>query len=186
MSTGVENDLPLGIDQILADARRELDRLHPIEAHNAQRSGALVVDIRPALNRESEGEIPGSLIVERNVLEWRLDPASTARIPEASYDLHVVVVCNEGYTSSLAAATLHLLGVRRATDVVGGFRAWRARGLPVVSGGTATGRYVRGREFSQQPTVHQRSADAAWAGFLRHTSGGNGAGLDRAHGRPGG
>ena len=93
----------------------------------------MLVDIRPAAQRAAEGEIPGALIVERNVLEWRFDPASDARLPQASYDLRVVVVCSEGYTSSLAAAALQDLGVRHATDLDGGFLAWQAAGLPVVS-----------------------------------------------------
>jgi rhodanese-related sulfurtransferase len=95
----------------------------------------VLVDIRPAAQRAAEGEIPGALIVERNVLEWRFDPASDARLPQASYDLRVIVVCSEGYTSSLAAAALQDLGVRQATDLDGGFQAWQAAGLPTVSGG---------------------------------------------------
>ena len=90
------------------------------------------MDIRPAANRLAEGELPGALVLDRTVLEWRLDPACDARLPLASYHLHVVVVCNEGYSSSLAAATLQRLGVHRATDLVGGFRAWKADGLPVA------------------------------------------------------
>ncbi len=93
------------------------------------------MDIRPAAQRAAEGEIPGALIVERNVLEWRFDPASAARLPQASHDAHVIVFCSEGYTSSLAAAALQDLGVRRATDLDGGFLAWQAAGLPVVSAG---------------------------------------------------
>ena len=93
----------------------------------------MLVDIRPAAQRAAEGEIPGALIVERNVLEWRFDPASDASLPQASYDLEVIVVCSEGYTSSLAAAALQDLGVRGATDLDGGFRAWQEAGLPVVS-----------------------------------------------------
>lgn len=119
------------IDDLLAEARRDLVRLTPVEALAAQRDGAVLVDIRPEASRLSEGGLPGAVVVERTVLEWRLDPASDARLPWASYDVHVVVVCNEGYSSSLAAATLRELGVRRATDLVGGFRAWVADGLPV-------------------------------------------------------
>jgi rhodanese-related sulfurtransferase len=121
------------IAQLLAEARARLDRLSPIRASRAAREGAVLVDIRPAAQRAAEGEIPGALIVERNVLEWRFDPASDARLPQASYDLRVVVVCSEGYTSSLAAAALLDLGVRHATDLDGGFLAWQAAGLPVVS-----------------------------------------------------
>ena len=89
-----------------------------------------------------EGEVPGSLVLERNVLEWRLDPTSGASIPQADHDLRVVVLCQEGYTSSLAAAALLDLGVHRATDVAGGLAAWRAAGLPVVRGWTPAGEVV--------------------------------------------
>lgn len=119
------------IDELLAAARAGLERLEPAEAHEAVAAGAVLVDIRPAVNRRTEGALPGAIVVDRNVLEWRLDPASDAALPMASYDLQVVLVCNEGYASSLAAATLRELGVHRATDVVGGFRAWQAAGLPV-------------------------------------------------------
>ncbi len=97
-------------------------------------SGAILVDIRPQAQREAEGQIPGATITERNVLEWRFDPASAARLPVASYDLQVIVFCSEGYTSSLAAASLLDLGVHRATDLQGGFRAWETAGLPVSPG----------------------------------------------------
>ncbi len=123
------------IDEVLATARERLDRLTPHEAYAAADAGALLVDIRPAAQRAAEGEFPGALIIERNVLEWRLDPASDARLPVASYDLQVIVACSEGYTSSLAAAALHELGVHRATDLAGGFRAWEAAGLPVSRSG---------------------------------------------------
>jgi rhodanese-related sulfurtransferase len=123
------------IDQVLAAARARLGRLNPEQAVRAVSDGAVLVDIRPAAQRAAEGEIPGALIVERNVLEWRFDPASAARLPQASYDAYVIIVCSEGYTSSLAAAALQDLGVRRATDLDGGFLAWRAAGLPVVSAG---------------------------------------------------
>lgn len=120
------------VDELLADARAGLERLSPADALAAQQSGALIVDTRSERDRSAEGAIPGALVIERTVLEWRLDPASRWRIPEASYDAHVIVVCSDGYSSSLAAATLQELGVTRATDVVGGFRAWRAAGLPVA------------------------------------------------------
>ncbi|NUO44568.1 MAG: sulfurtransferase, partial [Streptomyces sp.] len=95
---------------------------------------ALLVDIRYAALRDRDGVIPGALVVERNELEWRLDPRGSHRVPEAtSHDLRVVVICNEGYASSLAVASLHQLGLGRATDLVGGFQAWRASGLPVTS-----------------------------------------------------
>jgi rhodanese-related sulfurtransferase len=124
---------PIGVDDVLAQARSRLRRLDPREAATAQQAGALLVDIRPRNNRELEGELPGALVVERIHLEWRLDPASEARLPQASYEAHVIVVCNEGYSSSLAAAVLQDLGVRRATDLAGGFRAWRAAGLPTLT-----------------------------------------------------
>ncbi|WP_307867898.1 rhodanese-like domain-containing protein [Micromonospora sp. C95] len=121
-----------GIDEILAAARGRLRRLAPVDAHAAQRAGAVLVDIRPMAQRSACGEIPGAVVIERNVLEWRLDPRSDARLDLADgYDLAVVVVCQEGYTSSLAAAALQDLGLWRATDVVGGFAAWQADGLPV-------------------------------------------------------
>lgn len=116
------------IDDILADARARLHRLTPHEVPD----GAVLVDIRPAAQRAAEGGIPGALIVERNVLEWRFDPRSDARLPIADrFDLPVVVFCSEGYTSSLAAASLQDLGLHRATDLAGGFKAWKRAGLPV-------------------------------------------------------
>lgn len=122
----------LTVVDLLASARAGLVRLSPPDAYAAVRTGAALVDIRPAAQRRAEGEVPGALIVERNVLEWRFDPASEARLPQASYDLHVVVLCSEGYTSSLAAHALQQVGVRRATDVVGGFQAWARAGLPTT------------------------------------------------------
>ncbi|MEU4897742.1 rhodanese-like domain-containing protein [Streptomyces sp. NPDC044780] len=120
------------VDELLAEAREELDRLEPLDAAAAQVQGALLVDIRYAALRERDGTIPGALIVERNELEWRLDPQCDHRLPEATHhDLRVVVVCNEGYASSFAAVSLRRLGLERATDLIGGFQAWRAAGLPV-------------------------------------------------------
>jgi rhodanese-related sulfurtransferase len=124
--------VPQTIDQVLAIARARLSRVGPRQAHQEAAGGALLVDIRPAAQRAAEGEIPGALIIERNVLEWRLDPASSAHLPQASHDLRVIVVCSEGYTSSLAAASLQDLGIARATDLDGGFQAWHAAGLPVT------------------------------------------------------
>jgi rhodanese-related sulfurtransferase len=92
----------------------------------------VLVDIRPAAQRAEHGEIPGALIIERNVLEWRLDPRSDARLSFTRYDLAVIVTCQEGYTSSLAAAALQDLGLSRATDLDGGFKAWQEAGLPTV------------------------------------------------------
>ena len=92
-------------------------------------AGALVVDTRPVEQRERDGELPGAVVVDRNVLEWRLDPTSPHRIPEATdVGRRVIVVCNEGYSSSLAAATLQQLGLHRATDLVGGYQAWLLAG----------------------------------------------------------
>lgn len=120
------------IEDMLADARARLVRLGPAEADVAVREGAVLVDIRPAAQRAVEGEIPGALIIERNVLEWRFDPACDARLPIAGYDLQVIIFCSESYTSSLAAAALQELGIYRATDLAGGFKAWQASGLPVT------------------------------------------------------
>jgi rhodanese-related sulfurtransferase len=125
----------LGIEQVLSVARSRLQRLSPDEAHEAvAKKGAILVDIRPEIQRSVEGSIAGALIVERNVLEWRFDPASSARLPVATdHDIQVIVFCSEGYTSSLAAGSLQDLGLWRATDMIGGFHAWRAKGLPIVS-----------------------------------------------------
>ena len=123
------------IDEILAAARARLIRLDPLQTHKAIQAGALLVDIRPHAQRKSEGAVPGALIVERNVLEWRFDPRSNARLPQANgYDQHVIIMCSEGYTSSLAAAALLDLGLRYATDLDGGFRAWSKAGLPTQPG----------------------------------------------------
>jgi rhodanese-related sulfurtransferase len=124
---------PMGIDEILDRARARLTRLDPFEVASAMERGAVLIDIRPAAQRAEFGEIPGAVIIERNVLEWRLDPRSDARLPFAgSYDLEVIVTCQEGYTSSLAAAALLDLGLTRATDLAGGYAAWRTAGLPVT------------------------------------------------------
>ncbi|BCY05280.1 hypothetical protein L3i22_003680 [Actinoplanes sp. L3-i22] len=121
------------ISEILDQARARLDRLGPLATAAAIRDGAILIDIRPAAQRAEHGEIPGALIIERNVLEWRLDPRSDARLPFAnSYDLAVIITCQEGYTSSLAAAALQDLGLHRATDLAGGFKAWREAGLPTL------------------------------------------------------
>jgi rhodanese-related sulfurtransferase len=124
-----------GIDEILTEARSRLRRVDPERASAAHRQGAVLVDIRPAAQRQEFGEIPTAVVIERNVLEWRLDPRSPARLSIAdSYDVEVIVLCQEGYTSSLAAAALQDLGLHRATDLDGGFAAWRAAGLPVTPG----------------------------------------------------
>ncbi|MEW2131605.1 rhodanese-like domain-containing protein [Streptomyces sp. NPDC005435] len=128
---------PVGIDELLERVRQGYRRVEAREAYEAARAGdALLVDIRYAALRERDGLVPGALVVERNELEWRLDPQGSHRVPEATgHDVRVLVLCNEGYASSLAAVSLHQLGLRRATDVVGGFQAWRAAGLPVESTG---------------------------------------------------
>ena len=123
------------VDEYLDQARAELDRVDPAEAKRLQDEGALLVDIRPIANRAEEGEIPGSVPVERIHLEWRLDPASPNRLPEVDGATRIIVLCNEGYASSLAARDLHRLGLDTATDLVGGFRGWAKAGLPVVTGG---------------------------------------------------
>ena len=117
------------IDLLLSAARARLRRLTPAEALHAVEQGAVVVDIRPAAQRAEEGDLPGALVVERNVLDWRFDPTSDAALHIADDDLQVIVLCQEGYTSSLAAAALQDVGVRRATDVVGGYAAWVAGGV---------------------------------------------------------
>jgi rhodanese-related sulfurtransferase len=123
------------VDELLESARADLARLEPEEAFRQAAGGAVIVDIRPAWQRETDGEIPGSVIVERNHLEWRLHPASGASLPQAQDGQEWIVVCTEGYTSSLAASALVSLGLL-ASDVVGGVHAWRAAGLPVVPGPT--------------------------------------------------
>lgn len=114
------------IEDLLARARSGLDRVAPQDLDAEAAGGALVVDMRPLEQRARDGELPGAVVVDRNVLEWRLDPTSPARLPEATdLDRRVILVCHEGYSSSLAAATLQELGLHRATDLVGGFTAWR-------------------------------------------------------------
>jgi rhodanese-related sulfurtransferase len=124
-----------GIATVLAEARARLDRVDARRAADLVDAGALLVDIRPVELRQQDGVIPGARVIGRNVLEWRLDPTSEACLPEiddAIYERCVVLVCDEGYASSLAAADLLGLGIGRATDLIGGFQAWRRAGLPVV------------------------------------------------------
>ena len=129
----------LSIDEMLAAARARLVRLTPRQAFVEVSGGGVLIDIRPAAQRAEQGEIPGSTVVERNHLEWRLDPCSDARLPWVTgYDHRVIVFCVDGYTSSLAAAALLDLGLHRATDVIGGYRAWTAEGLPSAAAGAAT------------------------------------------------
>ena len=121
------------IDVVLRSARRRYRRLVAAEVPDALRRGAVLVDIRPQAQRFREGEMPGALVIERNVLEWRCDPTSEAKLPEAvGDDVEWVILCSEGYTSSLAAAALQDLGLALATDVVGGYRAWQEAGLPTA------------------------------------------------------
>ncbi|WP_179503798.1 rhodanese-like domain-containing protein [Nocardioides daedukensis] len=126
-----------GVDDMLAHARENLVRTSPRAAfQEALTQRAILVDIRPAAQRVEEGEVHpllSPLVIERNVLEWRLDPRSSSRIEQAAYDARVIVLCQEGYTSSLAAAALRQLGVSRATDVIGGYAAWREAGMPTVN-----------------------------------------------------
>ncbi|WP_194899269.1 rhodanese-like domain-containing protein [Catenulispora pinisilvae] len=123
------------VDTFVESARAGLRRVSPQETDELRHGGALLIDIRPHANRASEGEIPGALPVERIHLEWRLSPDSEWRLPGVSAESVVVVFCNEGYASSLAARDLQRLGLPRATDLVGGFRAWAAAGLPTEPGG---------------------------------------------------
>jgi rhodanese-related sulfurtransferase len=114
------------IDELLTRARAVLRRVAPRDLEAEMQAGALVIDVRPAEQRARDGALPGAIVVDRNVLEWRLDPASPDRLAEVTgYDQRIIVVCNEGYSSSLAAATLYDLGLHRATDLIGGYQAWR-------------------------------------------------------------
>ncbi|MFI5836891.1 rhodanese-like domain-containing protein [Micromonospora sp. NPDC051300] len=121
-----------GVDALLEQARAGLRRLTPHETVETVRNGALLIDTRTESQRREEGELPGAIVIDRTVLEWRLDPASEWRIPEAiGYDREIVVVCRQGYSSSLAAASLQTLGLRQATDMIGGVQGWREAGLPM-------------------------------------------------------
>jgi rhodanese-related sulfurtransferase len=124
-----------GVDALLDEARAGLERLTPAEAYDAVHAGALLVDTRTSEQRARQGDLPGAVVVDRTVFEWRLDPCSPWRIPEvAGPDQQVVVVCRQGYSSSLAAASLQRLGLHRATDVIGGVEAWLDAGLPTHEG----------------------------------------------------
>ncbi len=126
----------LTIDRMLDEARATLTRIYAFELPQAIERAAVLVDIRPQAQRVKEGTLPGALVIERNVLEWRLDPTSSARLSlAANYDVEWVVVCSEGFTSSLAAASLQRLGLHRATDLVGGYQALKAAGLLSVAAG---------------------------------------------------
>ncbi|MHA7125942.1 rhodanese-like domain-containing protein [Janibacter indicus] len=121
------------VDRVLAAARAGLVRLTPQQAHDAAKGEALLVDTRTTAQRTRQGEVPGALVIDRTVLEWRLDPTSPHRIPEAMPGTRVIVLCRQGYSSSLAAVSLRSLGVD-ATDVIGGVEAWTACGLPLHDG----------------------------------------------------
>jgi rhodanese-related sulfurtransferase len=113
------------IAKILAEARRSLLRVTPEMLSGERENGTLIVDIRPVEQRQRDGDLPGAIVIDRNVLEWRLDPSSEHRIPQVTgYDIRIVVVCNEGYSSSLAAAVLQKLGLHQAVDMIGGYQAW--------------------------------------------------------------
>ena len=125
----------VGVAALLAQARAGVRRLDPHETRDAVAAGALLIDTRTETQRRERGDLPGALVIDRTVLEWRLDPASPDRIPEATgYDLRVVVVCRQGYSSSLAAASLRAVGLHRATDMIGGVEGWLAAGLPMLTG----------------------------------------------------
>ncbi len=124
--------MSLTVDDLLADARARIRRLDPHETAEACRQGAILIDIRPTVQRRWEGEVPGAVVVDRNVLEWRLDPASAHRLAQITgHDHEIIVMCSEGYASSLVAATLVDLGFASAADLDGGFQAWASAGLPV-------------------------------------------------------
>jgi rhodanese-related sulfurtransferase len=125
---------PMTAEELLSEARRGLDRLDPARASAAVAEGAVLVDVRSERQRERDGVVPGAVYFPRNVLEWRCDPASPSRDERVSDPaLRLIVMCDEGYQSSLAAANLRRLGLDRATDLIGGFQAWRAAGLAVAS-----------------------------------------------------
>lgn len=122
--------MPSRIDLVLHAARARLQRIEAADVPSAVQRGAVLVDIRPGWQRAAEGDVPGALLIERNHLEWRCDPTSDARIPEAvGDDVEWIVLCSEGYTSSLAAAALQDLGLRKATDVIGGYHALKSAAL---------------------------------------------------------
>jgi rhodanese-related sulfurtransferase len=140
----------MNVDELLAEARAGLERLEPVAAAAAIAAGAVLVDIRSEPQRDRDRAVPGSVVVARNVLEWRCDPDSASRDDRiADLDRRLIIMCDEGYQSSLAAATLQRLGFRGATDLAGGFQAWRSAGLPVASPPTPPprpGTPARGRD----------------------------------------
>jgi rhodanese-related sulfurtransferase len=124
--------MPKTVDQLVAEARSTLERVSAQQTRDELAGGALLIDTRTSEQRIEHGDIPGAIPIGLNVLEWRLDPSSEWRIPQArDHDVRVIVFCQEGFSSSLAAARLQSMGLHRATDVVGGFEAWRDAGLPI-------------------------------------------------------
>lgn len=129
----------MNIDELTEKARAIVQRLKPRQAHHAMRDGAVLVDTRPEFQRRADGNIPGAVLIERNHLEWRCDPTSPTRIRQAvNHDVRFIIICDEGYSSLLAAATLQLLDLHNATDVIGGFQAWYAAGLPTIAPASST------------------------------------------------
>jgi rhodanese-related sulfurtransferase len=123
-----------GVDALLERVRSGVRRLDPHETRAAVAAGALLIDTRTDRQRAVQGDLPGAIVIDRTVLEWRLDPTSVSRIREATgFDRQIVVVCRQGYSSSLAAASLRAIGLHRATDLVGGVEAWLAAGLPTTT-----------------------------------------------------
>ncbi len=161
---------PGSVEEMLAAARAKLRRVSPAEAHAAMREGALLVDVRSERQREADGIIPGSHFVSRNVLEWRLDPACPHRDPLlAAPDRGLILICHEGYQSSLAAATLQAFGTRQVSDVSGGFRAWRAEGLPVQHRGEPGGS-VRAFDCACGHRLEASDDDELFRGLRAHVA----------------
>jgi rhodanese-related sulfurtransferase len=162
------------IDVVLQRARDRLERVGPAAMRRIAAEGGLVVDIRPGYQRRRDGELPGAIVVDRNVLEWRLDPSSPFRLPEVrDHDQVVVVVCNEGYASSLAAASLQDIGLVRATDLIGGYQAWRGRGgtkPPLVPGDFVVPPGLSSDQLLLEPlaVIHNASDRAAWTSSIEH------------------
>ena len=128
------NQPRLTINELLRQAREQISRLTPQEAADAQSAGAVIVDTRDSADRATEGIIPGSVLVTRNTLEWRADPSAEASDPRlANLETDLLIVCNDGYSSSLAADSLRQLGHHTAGDIIGGYRAWKAAGLPTTA-----------------------------------------------------
>jgi rhodanese-related sulfurtransferase len=124
--------MPQTINEVLENARRRLVRVTPKQAAAELAQGALLVDVRTAAQRGDQGEIPSAIVIDRTVLEWRLDPTSLSRMEQVkNHEIRVIVVCAEGYSSSLAAASLQDIGLINATDVIGGFEGWKSAGLPI-------------------------------------------------------